>query len=122
LKAVKSLRLNKDIRILQADTDNCIVGFDESKYKDKLNTLQESGVYEPLLKNPTAKVERRIKKLLYRHKTTILIDLKYKLTPYHTKPHLYGLPKIHEPDIPLMPTVSSTGSPCYALAGFLCKI
>jgi hypothetical protein len=47
----------------------------------------------------------------------------HKLTPYHSKPpHLYGLPKIHKPDIPLRPIVSSIGSPCYALAGYLHKI
>jgi hypothetical protein len=34
LKAVKSLRLNKETRILQADKGNCTVVFDESKYKD----------------------------------------------------------------------------------------
>jgi hypothetical protein len=35
LKAVNSLRLNKDTRILQADKVNCTVVFDESKLKDK---------------------------------------------------------------------------------------
>jgi hypothetical protein len=59
LKAIKSLRLNKNIRILQADKGNCTVVFDEPKYKEKLNTLLESGVYEHLPKDPTAKVERR---------------------------------------------------------------
>jgi hypothetical protein len=37
-KAVNPLRLNKDIRILQADKGNCTVVFYESKYKEKLNT------------------------------------------------------------------------------------
>jgi hypothetical protein len=60
LRAVKSLSLNKDIRILQADKGNCTVVLDESKYKEKLNTLLESGVYEPLPKDPTAKIERNI--------------------------------------------------------------
>jgi hypothetical protein len=39
LKAVKSLRLNRDIRTQQADKGNCTVVLDESKYNDKLNTL-----------------------------------------------------------------------------------
>jgi hypothetical protein len=64
LKAVKSLKLNKDIRILKAYKGNCEVVLDESKYKDKLNTLLQSGVYEPLSKDPTAKVERNVQKLL----------------------------------------------------------
>jgi hypothetical protein len=70
--------------------------FDKSRYKERLNTLLESGVYEPFPKDPTAKVERKIQKLLSKHKTTLPTDLKHKLTPYHSKPpHLYGLPKIH---------------------------
>jgi hypothetical protein len=60
LKAVRFLRLKKDIRILLADKGNCTVVFEEFKYKEKLNTSLESGVYEPLPKDPTAKVERMI--------------------------------------------------------------
>jgi hypothetical protein len=38
LYAVRSLRLNKDIKILHADKGNCTVVVDESVYKDKLNS------------------------------------------------------------------------------------
>jgi hypothetical protein len=71
LKTVKSLRLDKDIRILQADKGNCTLVLDESKYKDKPNTLLDSGIYQPLPKDPTAKVERKVQKLLSKHKTTV---------------------------------------------------
>jgi hypothetical protein len=48
---------------------------------------------------------------------------KHKSTPYYSKhPRLYGLTNIHKADIPLRPIMSSIGSPCYALAGFLHKI
>jgi hypothetical protein len=110
LRAIKSLKLNKYIRILQADKGNCTVMLDNSEYKDKLNTLLKSGDYELLPKDPTAKVERKIQKHLSKHKNTLPIDLKRKLTLYHNKlPHLYGLPKIHKPDVPLRPIVSSIG-------------
>jgi hypothetical protein len=36
-KALKSLKLNKDIRILQADKGNCTVLLDEYEYRNKLN-------------------------------------------------------------------------------------
>jgi hypothetical protein len=88
LKALKSLRLNKEIRIFQADEGNCTVVLDESQYKDKLNTLPESGVYEPLPKYPTAKVERKVQKLLSKHKTALPTVLKHRLTPHHSKPLL----------------------------------
>jgi hypothetical protein len=118
LRAVRSLRLNKDIRILKEDKGKLVLVLDEAKYKDKLNTLLGSGVYEPL-----AKVERRVQKLLSKHKTALPTDLKRKLTPYNSKPpHLHGLPKARKPDVPLRPTVSSTDSPYYALAGFLHEI
>jgi hypothetical protein len=97
--------------------------FEKSKYKGNLKTLLESGVYEPLPKDPTAEIERKIEKFLSKHKTTFLVDLKHKLTPYHSKPlHLRGLRNIHKPDIPLRPIVDSIGSPFYAVAGFLHKI
>jgi hypothetical protein len=122
-KAMRSLRLNKDIRILQVDEGSCTMVWDESKYKDKLNALLESRVYEPLPKDPAAKIERKVLKLIYKHKTALQTDLKTKLTPYNSKPpHLYGLPKVHKCDIPLRPVVSSIDSPCYALVGFLHKI
>jgi hypothetical protein len=53
------------------------------------------------------------------------VNLKRKLTPYHSKPpppHLYDFPKIHKPDVPLRPRVSPVGSPYYTVAEFLQKI
>ncbi|PNF20263.1 hypothetical protein B7P43_G15436 [Cryptotermes secundus] len=123
LKAVKSLRINKEIRILRVDKGNCTVVLDESKYKDKLNTLLGSGFYETLPKDPIAKVERKVQKLLSKYKTTLPTDLKHKLTSCPSKPpHLHGLPKIHKAGIPLRPIINSIGSPCYTLAGFLHRI
>jgi hypothetical protein len=121
--ALKALRNNKQIRILQADKGNCTVVSNESTYKEKISSLLESGVYEILPKDPTSQIERKIRQLLTKHKTVLPVALKRKLTPYHSKPpHLYGLPKIHKPDIPLRPIVSSIDSPCYALSEFLHKI
>jgi hypothetical protein len=81
LKAVKSLRTNKDIRILPADKGNCTVLLDESQYMDKINTLLKSGVYEPLPKDPTAKVERKVQQILAKYKSVLPTVVKQKLTP-----------------------------------------
>jgi hypothetical protein len=57
---------------------------------------------------------------LSKHKSALPTDLKQKLNPYHSEPpNPYDLPKVHKPNIPLRPTVSSIRSPCYALAGYL---
>jgi hypothetical protein len=97
--ALKSLKENKQIRILQADKGNCMVVFNDSTYKEKITSLLQSGVYEPLSKDPTSQIEMKVWKLLTKHKTVLPSALKRKLTPYHSKPpHLYGLPKIHKHD------------------------
>jgi hypothetical protein len=55
LRAMISLRLNKDTRILKADKGNCTVVLDEFKYKANLNPFLQSRVYEPFSKDPTAR-------------------------------------------------------------------
>jgi hypothetical protein len=58
----------------------------------------------------------------YQTENCLPAALKHKVTPYHSKlHHLYGLPKIHNRDFPLRPTVSSIDPLCYALAEFLHK-
>jgi hypothetical protein len=47
---------------------------DEFEYMDKLNSLIESWVYEPLPKDATAKLERKVQKLLSKLKTARLTD------------------------------------------------
>jgi hypothetical protein len=70
----------------------------------------------------TAQIERKVQKLVCKHRSALPTDLKQMLAPYHSKPlHLYGFPKLHKPDVPLRSIVSSIGSPCYALPGFLQK-
>jgi hypothetical protein len=66
--AFRLLKLNKDIRILQANKENCTEVMDESTYKKMLSILLESEVYEPLPKDPTSKLQRRVQKLLSNHK------------------------------------------------------
>jgi hypothetical protein len=82
--ALKSLRNNKQIQILQADNGNCTVVLNESAYKEKISSLLESGVYEFLPKDPTSQIERKIRQLITKHKTVLPVALKRRLTPYHS--------------------------------------
>jgi hypothetical protein len=81
LKAVKSLRLNKDIRILPADKGNCSVVLEEMEYRDKIDTLLKSGVYEPLSKDSATKIQRKVQQILAKYKAVIPPEIKRKLTP-----------------------------------------
>jgi hypothetical protein len=111
------------IMILPVSKDDFTIVMEKPTHREKLFTLVDDGVYEPLSKDPTSKLERKVQKLLSKHKLILSTGLKKKLIPYHSKqPHLYGLPKIHKPNTPLRPTVCSICSPCYALTGFLQQI
>jgi hypothetical protein len=88
-----------------------------------MKILLKSGVYESLPKNSRVKFWEESKGTPFQTQTTLLTDLKYKLTPYYSKyRHLYDLLKSHASDIPLRPIVCSICTPCYVLAGFLHKI
>jgi hypothetical protein len=81
ISAIKSLRLNKEIRILRADKGNCTVVLNESDYNNKLNSLLQSDIYEILPKDPTLRIERRIQKLLAKSKTSLPSLVKHRLKP-----------------------------------------
>jgi hypothetical protein len=80
LKAVKSLKFNKFFRILPADKNHCSVMLHEIEYRDHVVTLQKSGGYEPLSKDPAAKVERKIQQMLAKYKAVLPAEVKRKLT------------------------------------------
>ena len=74
-------------------------------------------------KNLTKSIEYKIYRTLFKHKDELTDYERRKLTSHFSKPpHFYGLPKIHKPNIPFRPIVSSIGSPCHSLAKFLLKI
>jgi hypothetical protein len=76
-------------------------------------------VSKALPSDPTTAVERKVQNIFSKHEATLRTGLKHILPPYHSKPpHLYGLPQIQKPDLPLESTVSCTGTPCYNLAKF----
>ena len=126
LHALRRLRNDKDIVILPADKGRVTVVMDKKDYTDKMDSLvNEKQTYEPLKRDPTPALQRRLNgKLLDLKKTeTIDIQLYYRLrcrVPQSAK--LYGLPKLHKPNIPMRPIVSFCGSPTYQLSKHLTNI
>ena len=117
--AVRSLKQRSDIVILTADKGSATVEMDQSEYEKKIEDLLGDRVYQKFSKDPTSSTERKITKELKnpeqgRHISKALVN---KLKPTASRPpKLYGLPKIHKPDVPLRPIVSCIGSPTYQLA------
>ena len=87
--------------------------------------VNDKQTYEPLKRDSTPALQRRLNgKLLDLKKTaTIDIQLYYRLrchVPQSAK--LYGLPKLHKPNIPMRPLVSFFWSPTYQLSKHLTNI
>ncbi|CAK9810876.1 hypothetical protein ANTPLA_LOCUS6713 [Anthophora plagiata] len=120
-KALYELKQNKDIVIIPADKGNTTVVMTRQDYTNKITQLLQDDTYKKIHKDPTKTIERKTTALL---KTAKLPDDIYKSTnPQESRaPRLYGLPKIHKPDVPLRPIVSAIGSPTYNLAKYLTKI
>ena len=68
--------------------------------------------------NGTPALQRKLNSKLLKLKKTDAIDMRhyYRLRcPVPQPPKLYGLPKLHKPNIPMRPIVSFCGSPTYHL-------
>ena len=122
-KAVKELAKDDDIVILPADKRRATVVMDRKDYSAKMLTmLGDRDTYQLIAKDPTTSLENRMNSVLLRLRREGNLSGK---TYYHVcssaagVPRLYGLPKVHKPDIPLRPIVSFVSSPTYTLSKFL---
>ncbi|XP_054259256.1 uncharacterized protein LOC128984000 [Macrosteles quadrilineatus] len=122
-KAVSVLGKDGTVKILPADKGNATVVLDTVTYEEKMLETLQSGHYTQLKKDPTETFERKIASTLRKHKKFFSDKQRTRLTPHHSKiPHMYGLPKIHKPNVPLRPIVSSRDSACRELSKVLLDI
>ena len=121
--ALKQLKTNEDIIILLADKGRATVVLDRKDYDGKLLTmLSDTTVYKRLKRDSTSSLERRMNATLLelRRKDQLPERLYHRLhSSCGQTPRIYGLPKIHKPDIPLRPIVSFVTSPTYQLSRHL---
>jgi hypothetical protein len=74
LKAMKTLVLNKVIRILPGNKGTAVL--DGIEYCSKINALQILGVFENLSINPTDKFERKVQQFLAKYETVFSAEVK----------------------------------------------
>lgn len=121
--ALKALKSDDTIKILPADKGNATVLLNKDDYESKISDVLKAGKYTLLKKDPTKTFESKIERTLRKHKQYFKDEHRSKLTPHYSKtPHMYGLPKIHKPNVPLRPIVSSKNSPSRELCRFLLPI
>ena len=125
-RALRSLREKEDLRILPSDKGKSVCILTTEQYRAKIDDLiANDETYEELRNDPTAIFTRKVREVLKS------IEVKGNLTrgqylqmyPSDPLPPLfYGLPKVHKPDIPLRPIVSTIGSVTYDVAKHLASI
>ena len=123
--ALRELKRHRDHIVLTADKGVAMVIMDRQDYISKANQLLNQSTYKVITKDPTNTIKNKLINILKSIKSkTGLGNNTYK-SMYCTgcvPPKFYGLPKIHKPDTPLRPIVSSCGSVTYGVAKELAKI
>ncbi|XP_067628894.1 uncharacterized protein [Eurosta solidaginis] len=120
------LKSHTNIVIIDADKGNKTVAMYESQYKDKMNKLlEDKNTYKPIRADPTDMLQRKNNKIvdeLYKTKQINKREKQQLTSTAAAAPRLYGLPKIHKPQIPLRPIASSFMIPCYNLSTYIGQI
>ena len=105
-------------------TSNCRNG--KTDYYDKMNALvSDKQTYKELKQDSTLSLQRRLNDKLssLRKTNSINLQIYYRLrSSVPRPPKLYGLPKIHKPQIPIRPIISFYGPPTCQLSKYLSTI
>ena len=113
-----------DCIVLTADKGVAMVIMDKQDYINKANHLLNQNTYRSIAKDPTNSIKNKLINSLKRVKSQTGLDSNTYKSIYPTgcvPPNFYGLPKIHKPDTPLKPIVSSCGSVTYGVAQGTCQ-
>ena len=123
--ALRELKRDRDCIVLTADKGVAMVIMDRKDYINKASHLLKQSTYRSVAKDPTSSIKNKLINILKRVKHQTGLDSNTYKSMYPTgcvPPKFYCLPKIHKPDTPLRPIVSSCGSVTYGVAKELAKI
>ena len=124
IAALRELKGDRDRIVLTADKGVAMVVMDKQDYINKAHQLLNQNTYKVISKDPTNTIKNKLINILKGIKTKTGLGINTFKSMYPTgcvPPKFYGLPKIHKPDTPLRPIVSSCGSVTYGVAKELAK-
>ena len=128
LEALKNLQSNQEILLSKPDKGAGIVLMNKSDYISKMNTIladQTKFLKMVKEKDKTHIIEKSISKTLISMKQSGYIDSNTfaRIQPKGSViPRLYGLPKVHKPNVPLRPILDMSNSPYHSLAKWLTEL
>lgn len=122
-EALTKLRARTDIIIKPADKGSATIVMSEEAYiAEAYRQLTDSRYYHKLDEDPTQDHADRVKDLLQEMSDNghFQRDTKKYLTPHNPQTaRFYHLPKIHKPNIPGRPIVSSCGAPTERISEYI---
>ena len=125
-ESLNALRRNENVVLLKPDKGNGVALLNKSDYITKMNDIiSDTNKFQPENLDTTHKIEKLINSKLKHMLNLSLIDMKtyIELRPRGTKmSHMYGLPKLHKPRMPMRPIVAMINSPYHKLAQWLANI
>ncbi|CAM4847911.1 unnamed protein product [Rotaria magnacalcarata] len=125
LKALKSLKSNKNIVIVKADKGNSSIVLEKESYLKKAEEILKGNQFQEITnKNYHQERENELNKYIYSLLKDGIIDQELRFRLQSTCSSLsvfYGLPKIHKAGYPIRPIISTIGSFQYELSKYLAK-
>ncbi|UYV65324.1 hypothetical protein LAZ67_3003940 [Cordylochernes scorpioides] len=122
-RVISRLKRNRDIVITKSDKGSQTVILNTTVYKQKMqNVLDQHSIFSAITEQDHKTSVRNFRLLLLRLKRSQQIT-KEQYNDFTANlaqiAYIYGLPKIHKPDVPLRPIISYHLSPAYTLSKFL---
>ncbi|XP_044749651.1 uncharacterized protein LOC123310247 [Coccinella septempunctata] len=121
----KFLKDNDDIIVLDSDKGGVTVIMEKTEYENKIQSLLDSKDFKKLPRDPTQSIQQKCNKYVSKmhDKGYITEQQAKKLKTYNsTCPRIYGNPKVHKPENPLRPIISSVNSPMTKLSELMADI
>ncbi|UYV71808.1 hypothetical protein LAZ67_9000494 [Cordylochernes scorpioides] len=122
-RLIKDLKNRKEIIITHSDKGGHTVILDKSDYHQKMRIiLEDPTTFKHISGEEKTRIyssyKNELRKMNRENKITNE-ELKDFLSNMQTDAHIYGLPKIHKPDVPLRPIVAFYHSPTAPLSKFI---
>ncbi|XP_050498525.1 uncharacterized protein LOC126886857 [Diabrotica virgifera virgifera] len=116
---------SNNLIITKADKGNCLIIMHHSDYVQKTEEFLRNNNFDILDRNPLNKLITNLKNTLSKHKDFLQLHKTKEKTFILSNPQiprLYGLPKIHKPNVPMRPVVSFYNTPVVTLSKFINSI
>jgi hypothetical protein len=120
IKSIKNKIAKENLVLTKADKGNSLAILEKTEYIKKVSQFIDNCGSNILKFDPTIKYQKTLNTLLQNCPITIPPNSKFRfLNMNPSAPILYGLLKLHKPDIPIRPVASFVQAPTYKLCKLL---